>query len=480
MKLGIRGKLGGLALGGVLLAGAGPATRYFGPEGGLWRTTSRLEGLRVAEVGRGDVAVKVTAGGQVESAKDTVVTCELENLQFSSRGQTLAAGGSSTILDLVPEGTTVRRDDVLCRLDASDYEELVRQQELKVSTSRSERDQATHTLAAAEAELREYRDGLKIQMIEQFKGQIALAEAELSRLNDRVTWVERMEGRRFVSAATASAEREARLRAGITLKRAQAAHDLYLRYGAGAMIRTLALRVETAGSMLSFQDIRISRLESQLRKFRKQVELCTVRAPHDGFVIYAPSPGGRAPIEEGARVRQKQPLFHLPDLARMEVRAQLNESIVDRIRGGMRARVRVEALDSREVDGHVIAVAPLAITNRNPWVSDEVKNYEGRVALEGIPSGMRPGMSVEVEIETGRLHEALLIPSAALSVEAGREVCYVADEDDVERREVDVEPATAGLLEVRSGLAEGERVVLNPRPAALAQAGGGEPGRAID
>ena len=49
------------------------------------------------------------------------------------------------------------------------------------------------------------------------------------------------------------------------------------------------------------------------------MELCTIRAPHDGFVIYANDQRRDIRIEEGMYVRQKQDLMYLPDLNEMEV-----------------------------------------------------------------------------------------------------------------------------------------------------------------
>ena len=52
-------------------------------------------------------------------------------------------------------------------------------------------------------------------------------------------------------------------------------------------------------------------------------------------------------------VRQRQPLFFLPDLKDMEVVAQLHESIVNDVRAGMTAKVEVESNPDREMDGRV-------------------------------------------------------------------------------------------------------------------------------
>ncbi len=455
---------------------------------GASRGWTRLEAdsFRTATVERSDLTVWITAGGQVASARDTVVACELENLQFSSRGQSLFAGGSTTILSLLPEGSTVRADEVLCRLDSTEYEELVRQQQLKVQTSTTDRDRAGLDLDAAKAGLVELRDGLRVQKIEEYQGKIAAFQAELDRARDRLAWSERMLDRKYVTAASVAADRQNLVRCQLNVKEFRSALKSYMAYEADTAIRKMEFRIQGLESQKKYQDQRLDRQQFQLRHFQKQVDRCTVKAPHAGFLIYAAAPDGRAVVEEGAWVRQKQPLFRLPDLSKLEVRAVLHESVVDRIRRGMRARVKIESQQGREYPGAVIAVDQLPRTARHWTESEEIKNYEGRVVLDGSPEGLLPGMSAEVEIEAGRHPGALLIPSEALAVEDGQEFCYVADADggeEMERRAVDVDRATEDRLEVKSGLAEGERVVLNPpeadTTAVVGDAAGGVVGKAV-
>ena len=68
-------------------------------------------------------------------------------------------------------------------------------------------------------------------------------------------------------------------------------------------------------------------------------------------------------------------------------------------------------------------------------------------------------MSATVEIDTGHVSDALVIPVEALSVADGRQSCYVVTDDGLERRPVQTRRATRDLVEVTDGLQEGERVV---------------------
>ncbi len=163
-------------------------------------------------------------------------------------------------------------------------------------------------------------------------------------------------------------------------------------------------------------------------------------------------------IEAGNAVRQRQHLFYLPDLSQMEVSALLHESVIDHVAAGMRARVHVEALSDRVLEGRVTSVARLPSID---WFSN-VPYYTGVVKLDTVPHGLRPGMSAEVEISAQRGDDVLAIPPGSLAVEGGRDVCYVVEADGLHRREVKIGRSTPEYLEVTAGLDEGEEVVLDP------------------
>ena len=124
--------------------------------------------------------------------------------------------------------------------------------------------------------------------------------------------------------------------------------------------------------------------------------------------------------------------------------------------------MRVEALPEYELEGRVVGIAPLPASRSIPS-SPDVQNFVGRVQLQGIPQGLRPGMTGQVEILTTTRPDALVIPSEALSGDEGREFCYVAGDDGPERRSVTIGESTETLREVTAGLVEGERVFLDPK-----------------
>lgn len=210
---------------------------------------------------------------------------------------------------------------------------------------------------------------------------------------------------------------------------------------------------------MNFEQQKLQRSLERQALLERQVARCTIRAPHDGFVIYANDSDRDVSIEPGISVRQKQDLFFLPDLNRMEVVAMIHESVVSDVAAGMPARVVVEGLPRYRLEGHVASMTQIPVFNRR---TADIRNFPTIVKLDQVPPGLRPGMTAEVEIALTRRENVLAVPPEAVGSEDGQKVCYVAREEGLERREVKVGHGTSDLVEILDGLAENEEVVLNP------------------
>jgi HlyD family secretion protein len=451
-----RWRIGFVAVALVLsVAGFATIPLLVGP---LRRDRVNLAAIPTVRARRSDLAVMVNAVGRVESSNQTMIDCELEALEVRVRGNSAFGGGASTLLEVVPEGTLAHKGDILCRLDASEYEEMARQQQIIYERAAADHRQAELDLEVAQMGLSEYRDGYQLQAIQEYEGLVALAESDLSRASDRLEWSRRMVKKGYVAIGQVLADEIARKRAAYSLSQNRTALAVFRKYNTPRALRELENAVIAARAVLAYQDARLARNKSQLENLELQIEHCTIRAPHDGFVIYATDPRRQVTIEPGMSVRQRQHLFTLPDLSQMEISTLLHESVVDQVNSGMRAFVRIEALPGRVLEGHVVTVARLPTLN----LFNEVPYYTGIVKLDAVPIGLRPGMSAEVEIVTQRKSDVLTIPPESVAFEGGREFCIVAGDDGLHRREIKTGQATRESMEVTEGLDEGEPVVVDP------------------
>jgi HlyD family secretion protein len=420
------------------------------------------EELPSTVVRRASFDVRVRTSGVAQSSQQTVVKCQLENLRIRSRGGAFFTGGASTILEILPNGITVKKGDVLCTLDASEYVDVAQAQEFRVLQHQAEAVQTDLALRSAEIALKEYREGLLPQDLVGMKGRIALAESDMKVASDRLAWSERMAAKGYASLKQVATDRQALLSATLRLTQAQMELDTYRRFNSAKNIVSLQAEVEKARKWAIHEAGDYDKSKVQLAYYRRLIDRCTIRAPHDGFVIYANGPfreeAERLMIEQGASVRQGQELFYFPDLSKMEVVAMLNETDVDRVRGGMLALVRFEGLLGEEpLQGHVEAVESLPRRSFN-----DVPYYPCRIKLEVTPSGLLPGKSAVVEVQVGRCRDVLAIDTEAVMVDNDRKVCYVIGQSGLEWREITLGGSTPDLIEVTDGLNEGEHIVLNP------------------
>ena len=426
--------------------------------------------LPMTLVSRVDFDSKMTAAGRVDSHQKIVVACQIERLSLSNEGRTISSSGAVQVLEVVEEGHLVKKGDILCRLSSTEYEEMVRTQLMRTEQAKAALEQAQLSFDVAELAVGEYEQGLKDQSVQELEGQIALAESDLERANDRLRWTKEMLAKGYVPVAQrATAERTvSQLQLQLLTSRWELSN--FKQYGNPRTLKELQSEVEKRRYEVVANQQRVSRFEERLAHYRKMVDFCTIRSPADGVVIYAVDPSRRnAPrLEPGVEVRQQQELFFLPDLKDMEVVAYLHESVAKQVSVGLKTQVTVEGIGAKNLPGRIVNIGPLPVSSPAWTTSEEVKYFVATIRFDQVPPGLLPGMSAGIEIDLNSSQDVLAVPAEAVALEAGHDICYVAGSDGLERRQVTVGRSNRDLLEVTKGLAEGEEVVINPaRVAAL-------------
>jgi HlyD family secretion protein len=430
---------------------------------GLWmlavafwpRRAGRPEGVVTwVTARRMDLATTVVAGGDLHPAKETLVTCEVEN--------SLGTDGAA-IVSLVANGTQVKKGDELCRLDSSALVEEERQEEIHLNQTRAIYEEAKLKVEIAKLALREYRDGVVAQRVSEYRGKIALGRSDVQRQGDRVAWLEAMNRKGYASVGTLLSEQQALAKAKHELARSERELDVFERFTSPKETVRLQGDLQTAEINYRVEADRLKTQEELLAEVRRQLQNCVVRAPHDGMAVRIGTRGWWSrPVEEGINVYERQTLFKLPDLSQMEVEVSIHETFGPRVKAGMKATVYVASI-AEGFPARVMHVTQLPGSNWKEW-DESLMHFVARVRLEKTPVGALPFMSASVEIETDRVLGALVIPIESMSVIHGRQTCTVLAEDGPEPREIKTRRVTTELLEVIEGLEEGEQVAL-PREA---------------
>jgi HlyD family secretion protein len=212
--------------------------------------------------------------------------------------------------------------------------------------------------------------------------------------------------------------------------------------------------------------------KTTLAKIKKQMEFCRIVAPRDGMVVYVNtrSGGGRggmsneALIYEGAKVKERQPIINLPDVRNMQVNARIHESKIAMVREGLPATIHVDARAGETFHGKVSMVS--LVPQSGNWPNFNLKEYVTAIKLEDDPekvSELRPGLTAEVEILIDRLSDVLQAPVQSFVERGGRHFAWVLSGARALRKEVKIGKSNEQMMEILSGLSEGEKVVQTPR-----------------
>jgi len=232
--------------------------------------------------------------------------------------------------------------------------------------------------------------------------------------------------------------------------------------------RTLARtrsRLAQTQAKLESSKARFDLQQEHVTKLERQIAACTIRAPAPGIAIYGTSADWyqrrEDPIEIGDMVRKGQKIFTIPNSDLMGVELRVHEASVNMVDPGQSVEVTVEALPDLVFHGKVISVAPLP-DPQHGWLDPGVKVYTTQVSINGKHDVLKPGMSAKVKIFVEQLDDIKIVPVQVVANRAGKKVCYLVHDDDVEQRDVQTGLFNDTFVEITKGLEVGEKVLLVP------------------
>src|SRR5271157_4595064 len=403
-----------LALGGItVLSVPGLSTPIRG-----FFTTTDLD-IIPYEVKPAALPITVTDKGALESSRNQDVLCQVE--------------GSTAIISILPEGTKVKKGDLVCELDSASLNDSLTNQKIATQGAEASFQNAKLTREVAEIAVKEYEEGIFLQDEATCKGEISLAKADLARSDDRVAWANRMYEKGYVSKAQKISEELNFQKAKFALEQAESKLHVLLDYTKGKTIKELRSEVEKARSDELAKEQTFQLEKTKEAKLEKQIINCKLFAPGDGIVVYANDP---------------QRSFGS------------TEPQIDKIKPNMKARVRVDAFSETELEGTVLDVAPLP--DPTSFFSSDVKVYTTRVKIDNPLPGLRPGMNAEVTILVDRKENVLSVPVQAIIEYNGKDHVALRTPSGFERREVELGATNDKFVEVTKGVTAGAVVALNP------------------
>jgi HlyD family secretion protein len=445
------------------------------------------------KVKKGPLEISITERGSLDSAANVTLVSKVE--------------GTTTIIKIVEEGTTAKKDQILVELDSSKLRDSETQQRIVVeqadaalkqaiekraiqlTQNESDKNAAALKLKLAELDLTQYQEGDFKNQKADLEGKQTLADEEWKRTLESYEFSKESAKKGYVTQSALEASRISVLQKELALEVARLSVTVlnkytYERQMAEKVANAKEFKLEqervdrkaSAAMAQADADLSACRLTaevetSKLEKLRSQIANCKIIAPQDGEVVYANMQSDRrgggsdaAVIQEGAQVRERQAIINLPDFSRMQVNAKVHESRIGFIREGLECTVRTEAAQGEEFNGIISSVSSVPLSGS--WPNRDLKEYATVVRLTDPVEKVRrlkPGLSAEVIVKVDYIPSCLNVPVQCVITVGNKQYAFPVVNGKPETREVKAGKTNDVTLEIKEGLDEGQDVLMNPR-----------------
>jgi HlyD family secretion protein len=369
----------------------------------LLRRSDPVDPSKLAAVERGDIARAVVATGKIQP---------LTKIEIKSK----ASGIVKQIL--VDYGEKVRTGQVLVELDKEEIQTHVRE--------------AQAMLVAAQASLESSQASLE-------RNQLDAESPDLPFLKSSVERSKKLLADGLISQAL--------------LEDADKAYRVALNRQLMALRNVAITRGE-----VSRAKAQVAQAQASLERSQEELRYSTITSSMDGLVLSRNVNPGDSVSSILVMGSQATLLLTLGDVSQVYVQGKVQESDIDKVYLGQRARIAVESLRDKKFEGKVDKISPLGVEKEN------VTTFEVRVSIANPAGELKANMSANAEIIHEEKKGVLLIPEAA--VEYGKNGETSVSVPDVRAPEgrrkapVKIGISNGTKSEVLAGLAEGQKVIL--------------------
>jgi len=367
------------------------------------------EEYAIAEVKKGTLKIEVVESGAIRAVKSVSIV--------APKAQT-----SLQIINMVPEGTTVKVGDMLIQFDPTELQKKIDDKEAE--------------LEIAQASLQKFQSEM-ISNRSKAKGDSESADAQYKQARLQLQQME------FEADVKKQEEQLAMRQAEIAFQQAKE--------------RILAQAVSDSADERSLK-LKVKQAQSDLEKARADLAELSIVAKQPGLVVYQEIWKGStmSKVQVGDQPWRGQSILEIPDLSELEVKIEVNEIDVAKIQKGQPAKVILDAFPDPPFHGHVKDVAVLA---KRKDSDPDIKVFDVVVAVDSVSNLMKPGMSSTVTILADELKDVLYVPIDAVEMDSSSFV-WVVGRTSATRTKVALGKRNDDFVEIKSGVEPGEKVRL--------------------
>ena len=455
--------------------------------------SSSIRSGELYHVKRGAFDISIPTTGSLSAQNQINIRNELES--------------ESIIIELVDEGVLVSEGDILLRLNDETIKNEVRNAEIDVSSARNTYETAAAGIAISEKKkdselavkqlaidladlaLAAWREGEVVAKRLQLQLTLQTAKKDHSRLLKKYESSVNLFEQKFLSKDELDQDEISLLNSEAALKRAQLDIEVYENYTfkqekqkkesdlkqakdeLERAVARLELELKSSRATLAVRKNQLNRQEERLKKRNSQLEMCIVRSPASGMVVYATSLGDRYGDEDelkvGTRLYRNQLVMTIPDSSNMNARVKVNEALSGLVAQGQRVAITCDALPEIVFLGRVLSVGVLA--TGGGWRDPNRRDYTVEVKIDNSEQhSLKPSMRCTAEIFVEHVQDVMFVPIHAVHRDGSTVWVWVQESGGYAQRVIVPGRFSESYVEISSGLEEGDVVLLrDPSPSRI-------------
>ncbi len=199
---------------------------------------------------------------------------------------------------------------------------------------------------------------------------------------------------------------------------------------------------ELRKTSLAGLDTDLERMKTTLSMVYQRLDHLNVKAPADGQL-------GFLDAEIGQNIAQGQRIGQINVLTDYKIEATIDEHYIDRVKRNLTAVLERNGKDY-----------PLRLRKVYPEVRDG-KFKVDLVFTKDKPETIRTGQSYNIKLQLGESNEALLLPKGSFFQSTGGQWIFVIQGDEALKRPISIGKQNSRYYEVLEGLKPGEKVITS-------------------
>ncbi|WEZ84837.1 macrolide transporter subunit MacA [Rhizobium sp. 32-5/1] len=221
----------------------------------------------------------------------------------------------------------------------------------------------------------------------------------------------------------------------------------------------------TARASVESLEAQIRKQEAQLKDSRISLGYTKIYAPMSGTIVNISAKEGQT-----LNANQSAPtIVTMADLSTMTVEAEVSEADVGKLRVGMEAYFTLLGQPGKRYNGTLRQIQP------TPQTENSVVLYYALFDVPNPEGALMMNMTAQVFFVQSAARDVLTVPVAALSSDDGKgraDVTVVSSDNRRETRSVETGIRNRVRVEIKSGLAEGDAVVVGSGSSKAASSSG--------